>query len=110
MNLLRNFKDLVEVIKKIVIETMNTNYPLTMMYGTVISTSPLKINVEQKMVLESSFLILTRNVTNYSASVNIDGQNRTVTIPNALKRGDNVILLREQGGQKFVVMDKVVKT
>lgn len=107
---MRDFNDLVRVLNRQSTESNATSYPLTMMYGTVISTSPLKINVEQKMVLDASFLTLTRNVTNYSTSVVIDGQTRTVTIPNALKNGDTVVLLREQGGQKFVVMDKVVKT
>lgn len=110
MSLLRDFNDLVKIIQKIVIETVNTNYPLSMMYGTVISTSPLKINVEQKMVLDAPFLMLSKSVTYQSTSIIIDGQTKTITLTNALKVGEQVVLLRQQGGQKFLVLDRVVKT
>jgi len=33
---------------------------------------------------------------------------KTITIHNALAKGDSVILLRQDGGQKYVVLDKVV--
>lgn len=107
---MRDFNDLVKIIQKIVIETVNTNYPLSMMYGTVISTSPLKINVEQKMVLDAPFLMLSKSVTYQSTSIIIDGQTKTITLTNALKVGEQVVLLRQQGGQKFLVLDRVVKT
>ena len=31
---------------------------------------------------------------------------KTITIYNALKKGDKVILIRQQGGQKFLILDK----
>ena len=40
-------------------------------------------------------------------SHNIKGKKK-ITIHNALAKGDEVILLRQQGGQKYIVVDKVV--
>ena len=39
----------------------------------------------------------------------IQGENR-MTIHNALKVGEKVILLRKKGGQKYLVLDRVVNT
>jgi len=40
----------------------------------------------------------------------VDGVRKKYTVHNQLKNGDKVILFRQQGGQKFVVLDKVVTT
>lgn len=108
MSSLRDFNDLNKFLKQNAKETMDTTYPVAIMYGKVISTNPLKINVEQRMVLDHSFLILTRNVMNYKTTILLDNENKSITISNELKNGDKVVLLREQGGQKFIVLDKVV--
>lgn len=108
MNLLRDFNDLVKAIKKIVVETMETTKPTATMYGQVISSNPLKINVEQRMVLDKNFLILTRNVTDYQVSMKVDNETKTYHVDNSLKTGEKVVLLRQQGGQKFLVIDRVM--
>jgi hypothetical protein len=60
-------------------------------FGEVMDTDPLKINVEQKMILGENQLILTRAV-----------------FDEGLAAGSRVILIRIQGGQKFIVMDNLV--
>ena len=69
----------------------DANKPVTVCFGKVISDSPLKILVEQKIPLGAAQLVLTKTATE-----------------EILQTGDEVILLRVQGGQKYVVMDKVV--
>lgn len=93
--------NLIDIIKEISVNANENNKPMNLFYGIVKSTSPLKIDVEQKMLLGKNQLILTRNVTDYRTN---DG----VLISNALNTGDKVILLRVQGGQKFLVLDRVV--
>ena len=151
-------------------EAVDASKPVAILFGKVLNISPLEINVEQKMILHSAQLVLTRNVTDYSTDVtvvwssndtqlnanhthNIDGNisvnsnatinpnpdNEQITISNeisnnmsisqkninlthansitgrkkmiihnGLKIDDEVILLRMQGGQKYIVIDKVV--
>lgn len=104
-----------------------------MYFGEVVSAAPLKINVEQKMVLGEKQLILSRNVTNFKTSItggNIKNYYYTgsttdsgtapvspshvhavgkieITVHNGLVVGDEVILIRQQEGQKFIVLDRI---
>lgn len=84
--------NLIESIKKAALDAVENSKPCAVMFGKVTSVSPMKINVEQKMTLTSAQLILTSNVT---------GQNSLIV-------GDTVVLLRMQGGQKYVVWDRVI--
>lgn len=162
--------DLLESIKKAAQDAVNASKPVNIMYGKVLNTSPLEINVEQKMILHSAQLVLTRNVSDYTTEVTIewDTENKslnanhtheisgdisvnskatvtpnpdnetvnisnevqnnmaitqkninlshshsvsgrkTMKIHNGLKVNDEVLLMRMQGGQKYIVIDKVV--
>ncbi len=173
-------EQLLNLIKKAAKETIDESTPVNIMFGTVTSTSPLTINVEQKLNLTSEFLVLTKNVVDYTVDVSIEwttetknlnanhnhtasseittntttnvnvsssispneGQSitnivtaesssdstgkttvdtkninlshdhnitgkKSLTIHNALKNGDKVILIRQHGGQKYVVLDKI---
>ena len=102
--MLHNTFDLVELIKKIAVNAVEAGKPADFCYGTVTSTSPLKIMIAQKLTLGSTQLVLTRNVTNFKAKIN----GEEITIENALKIGEKVVLVRQKGGQKFLVLDRVV--
>lgn len=51
---------------------------------------------------------LTSESTNLKHSHSISGT-KEITIHNALQKGDEVILLKQKGGQKYLVLDRVVK-
>lgn len=110
MNLVRDHGDLVRIIKRMVKETVENEKPTRVMYGKVISTNPLKVNIEQRMVLDKNFLVLSDRLTRKSTRIRIPSTNDQVDVvfDNSLKVNDKVILLREQGGQKFIILDKVV--
>ena len=124
--------DFLNIIKRASMEAVETSKPADFCFGTVTSTSPLKISVEQKMSLNEAQLVLTRNVTDYKIKVtmnfvtenqvggfgessfashnhNVKGQ-KEITVHNALSVGENVILIRQKGGQKYLVIDRVVST
>jgi hypothetical protein len=63
---------MVEAVKKAAMQAVEASKPSGVYFGTVISASPLKINVEQKMILGSKQLILTRNVTDYAVEMTVD--------------------------------------
>lgn len=95
-------------MKKAGANASQANAPVNVCFGKVTSASPLKILVEQKITLGSAQLVLTRHVTDYDVDVTISDKKQIMTIHNALQVDDKVVLLRVQGGQKYVVMDRVV--
>lgn len=99
---------LADTIRKIAKKAVEESKPVQIVYGNVISVSPLKISVDQKLILESEDLILTQNVLDYSVDMTVDGIRKKYTIHNAIRIGESVVLLSEQGGQKYLVLDRVV--
>lgn len=144
--MLADANELVETLKRAAVEAMEAKKPVNVYFGEVVSAAPLKINVEQKMVLGEKQLILSRNVTDFTTTVTIDCKTasslsthahtvngvdgsgdsidlvtggsslihthmiagrKTVTVHNGLVVGDEVILIRQQEGQKFIVLDRI---
>lgn len=147
-----NAVELVKALKKAALDAMESTKPVNVCFGTVISAKPLQIDVEQRMTLGESQLILTRNVTQFTTMVTVqweteyslsthkhsisltsgDGGDpshshsvsgntgstnlahthdiegtKQITVHNALEKGEQVILLRQQEGQKFIVLDRI---
>ena len=144
--------ELVKAMKRAALDALESTKPVNVVFGTVESVSPLKINVEQKMILGKSQLVLSRNVTDFETKVTVEwesesaltthkhsyegttesggedshshsysGNTKTtnlkhthditgkkkIIIHNGLVVGDEVILVRQQGGQKYVVIDRI---
>lgn len=99
---------MIQIIKKAAIEAVEASNPTKLLYGTVKSISPLTIKIDQKFTIPEEFLVLTKNVRDYKVKMSVNGGiEQEYTVKNSLKAGDKVILLREQGGQKYIVIDKV---
>jgi len=129
-------KELVEGIKRAALDAVASANPAGVMFGTVVSASPLSVSVDPKMTLKAAQLVLTRNVTNFTTTVTINDQTapesahthelpggetttgakahqhavtgtKTVSINNGLVAGEKVVLLKIQGGQQYVVIDRI---
>lgn len=72
--------DLVETIKKIAQGVMNESSPSNILFGTVTNNSPLEINVEQKLTLTQEFLVLTKNVVDYTVDVSMEWSTQTKSL------------------------------
>lgn len=140
--------ELVTLLKKAALDAVEASKPVNVYFGEVLSISPLKINVEQKMILGEKQLILSRNVTDFTTIITVDwltenslgththtvqgldenGDSidlttgakdlahthnvtgvKKITVHNGLVGGDEVILIRLQEGQKFIVWDRIGK-
>ena len=121
--------DLIQVMKKAALQVYEEGSPSGVFFGQVISISPLKIQVEQRMMLESQHLVLTSLVSEFDVDMTVDHKTestsggtgessfashshdykgkKTYKIHLGLNIGEKVILLRVQGGQKFIVLDRV---
>ena len=67
-----------ELVKKAAVEAVDASKPVHILFGTVISASPLKIQVDQKAIYTEKMLVLARNVTDYEVDMTVSHQ--TVTI------------------------------
>lgn len=101
-------KDLVRAVQQVSNGANSANYPADMMSGTVIAASPLKIKVEQRFDISSAQLIVPEHLTDHTVDVELDGIKKRMKIYSGLKTGQQVALIRQQGGQKFLVTDRVV--
>lgn len=126
--------DLLKAIKRASREASEASGPSDFVFGKVISTDPLQIQVDQKLILTRAQLVLTRSVTDFDTKVTLkksDGwktEERAggslaeafashdhdielnevkIKIHNALKSGEEVILLKKKGGQKYLVIDRI---
>lgn len=84
-----SYNSLLFLIKKAAVEAVEAKKPTALMFGKVTSTSPLRVTIEQKLNLSEKQLICGMNVIGELAA------------------DDEVIILRMQGGQRFLVLDKV---
>jgi len=122
--------DFLENIQGIVLGILNAQKLSTVVYGTVESISPLKVQVDQKLLLEQEQLKLTRSVMDYEVEMTVDHltENRAggsgdaafashnheykgkkkFLIHNGLIVGDKVTMIRAHGGQQYLIIDKEV--
>lgn len=109
-------------IKTIVGDYMDASDVSTFLYGTVVSASPVSVFVNEKLTLSSEFIVIPRWLTDYEYDVEIKYPTDTggspshdhaltsvkkIKIKNALKPGDRVILIRQHGGQQYLILDRV---
>ena len=104
-----NADDLLKMVKKAAVDAVNASKPADVVFGKVVGIDPLKIKIDQKLILGNAQLVLSKNVTDYRLSVTMDDVSKTMTVHNALDVGEEVILMQMSGGQKYVVIDKIVK-
>lgn len=107
MTLLRDLTFLATLIKKAALDVVNEMDLTGIRYGIVTSASPLKVTVDQKLVLTEKLLVLTRNVKDFEFEMSVnDGEKQVYKVFNGLKMNDQVTLLKAQGGQQYIVLDK----
>lgn len=73
---------IIETIKKVALSAFEASNPVKLLFGKVISTDPVKIQVGEFLTLTKEFLVINGEIS----------------------KGDNVTLIRCQGGQKYVVL------
>ncbi len=77
---------MLEQIKQIAGNVSKTEVPSTFVFGTVISRAPLSVKIDDRFIIGESALILMKQFSN------------------GFKSGDKLVLLREHGGQRYLVL------
>lgn len=100
--------ELNEVIKRMALQAVDASAPVSVCYGDVVSEAPLKVRIDQKLTLDENYLDLTGFVKDMEIELEDEtGGTKTYTVKNRLKKDENVILLRRQGGQRYIVLDRL---
>lgn len=79
---------IIKLIKEIALNVFESNKPVKVLFGKVISTNPVTIQCGEHLKLTREFLVINGTVF----------------------EGDNVTLIRCQGGQKYVVLGTRTET
>lgn len=106
---------MIDIIKQASLGAVGSENPVNILFGEVLSVDDFKIKVDQKLVLSKDFFIIPESLTRYEKDLTHYHGNNTedkgllnLVIREGLKSGDKVLLLRVQGGQQYVILDKVV--
>lgn len=106
---LHSMEDILKEIQKLVLGVINAQKLTTVVYGTVLSTNPLEVQIDQKLTLREEHLKLTRTVMDHEVEMSVNGGTKQIyKVYNGLKQGDKVTMFRVHGGQQFLIIDKEV--
>lgn len=118
-----------KIIKQAALDAMFDSSPCNFCMGVVVCENPLSVQLDQKLTLTEEFLFLTRNVTDYTVTMEVDHTTETemggncgehcvehchdyigekeFLIKNHLTEGEKVLLAQMAGGQKFIILDRL---
>lgn len=115
--------DLMTIIKQAAMQAVESQKPAALALGTVENENPLEIRAEQKLSLKAAQLMIPRSLTDHETEIELDtgtesggdpahshaiAGKKMIRVMNGLRRGDTVLMLRMQGGQKYMILDRVV--
>lgn len=120
---------LAEVMKQLAGQAEDAGRPSDYILGTVESSSPLSIRVSQKDLITAEYLITTDAVRDYDVDIEVNHvtENRAggggyaeyashnhdykgrkrIRVYNGLKRGEIVVMIRQRGGQQYLVVSRI---
>ena len=97
-----DFMEMLKPIRKAAQQTTDAHKPSGLYFGKVTSVSPIEITIDPKHILTEEFIVLGRYITEFSTNFTIAGQ-----LWCGLRPNDELMLIREQGGQRYAVIDWV---
>lgn len=113
---------LLDLIKTAGADAVNASNPVNVLFGEVITANPLSVKVDQRFTLPADFLVVPESLTRYEVDLKhfhrypddtqteqtADALPEKVVIRPGLSPGDKVLMIRVQGGQRYIILDKVV--
>ncbi|MBP1961167.1 DUF2577 domain-containing protein [Paenibacillus aceris] len=101
---MKKIAELANLIKQAGVGAVDATSPVSVLLGTVTNTNPLEVSVDQRFSLVEDFLIIPEQLTHYEVTIGI----QVVVIRRGLEIGDSLILLRMQGSQQYIILDRAV--
>lgn len=69
---------LVDIMKRAAIDAVDNNQMCDLRFGTVVSVSPLKVQITNQFTIPESLLIVPRSLTDYTVTVSMDWTTTTI--------------------------------
>ncbi|WP_342480038.1 DUF2577 domain-containing protein [Paenibacillus sp. FSL L8-0340] len=95
---------MLEAIKRAAMDAVDAAGPVVVQLGSVTKINPLRVLVDSRLELTEDFLIVSETLTEMKVTIG----NQEIVIRKPLAKGDKLLLIRMQGGQRYVIMDRVV--
>lgn len=95
---------MLDIIKKASLGAVGNTNPVAFSYGTVTEAMPLQIQVDQRFILSGNALVLPESIM--ESKIELDG--KEIVVRRGLAKGDRVLMVRMQGGQSYIVLDRLV--
>ncbi|MFU1798492.1 DUF2577 domain-containing protein [Paenibacillus azoreducens] len=121
--------DLLNTLKKAAMDAMAAGSPTAIMFGEVSKADPLEVIVDQRFTLPADFLVVPESLIHFEINLHhsheytddsgsgINTQQtkpalpeKPIVIRRGLEVGDKLLLLRVQGGQQYIILDRMVGT
>lgn len=109
---------MLEAIKQAALGAMDAAGPVIVQLGVVTSVNPLKVMVDNRLELTEDFFVVLESLTKLELDLkhthSITGGSTQealkdkIILRKGLEAGDKLLLLRMQGGQRYVILDRVV--
>ncbi len=97
----------IDNLKQIALKAVEAGDPCDILPGTVLTASPPSVQIGQKTTVAGGQLLVPQHLTDYQVPMVIPELGTvTVTVNNALKVGDKVLLVQKRGGQQYLVIDR----
>ncbi|MEK5235471.1 DUF2577 domain-containing protein [Paenibacillus sp. FSL L8-0470] len=95
---------MLEAIKRAAQEAVDAAGPVQVQLGVVTKVNPLEVLVDNRLSLTEDFLIIPETLLGLTVAIGL----QEIEIRKPLASGDKLLLIRMQGGQRYVIMDRVV--
>jgi len=115
---MKGIPQLANLMKMAGVGAVEATAPVALLFGTVTQVSPLEVTVDQRFTLDEDFLIIPESLTRYeidashshrySGGTTESALAEKLLIRRGLEKGDSVLLLRVQGGDQYLILDRVV--
>ena len=64
---------MIDIMKRAATDAVQNGKPCDLRFGTVVSTSPLRVQITTELVIPESLLVVPEYLTDYSVRVNVGG-------------------------------------
>lgn len=95
---------MLDIIKKASLGAVSNSNPVSFAFGEVTAAQPLSVTLDQRLTLSGAALAVSESVAESKVQIGTE----EVLLRRGLEAGDKVLLARMQGGQRYIVLDRLV--
>lgn len=120
---------LYDAMKSVAAQYEQNQNPVRLLFATILQAEPLRVELDNKLILDEKYFLVAQHLTDYEieaelttdeieeffvehegrqdVQVDIGLQKGRIKLKNKLKSGDRVIVIALEGGQFFVILDRI---